>query len=142
MEVLLVVSILSILGAAGVGYYRNFAKSVEMKSVVQTLVTDLKDARARSMGGRDSLTWGIHAVNGTTDYYELFSTPTNYADSARTVAATTTLPNSVPFTDPAPSSSKDIIFTRVSGTTTASTLTVSSEGVTTVVTISGLGVIY
>ena len=69
----MVISIVSILGTAGVGYYRNFAKNVEVKNFSRSLVSDLKYARSLSTSGENSLKWGVHAVNGSDDYYELFS---------------------------------------------------------------------
>ena len=42
----MVISIVAILGTAGVGYYRNFAKNVEVKNFSKSLVSDLKYARS------------------------------------------------------------------------------------------------
>lgn len=142
LEILMVVSILAILGVSGVGYYRNFAKNVESKNFSQTLVSDLKYTRSLSISGESSLKWGIRAVNGTDDYYEVFSTPTTYADVSKSVTSTTTLPRGISWTSPAESASKDIIFTRISGTTTADTLIVNSESGNTTVTVTSLGVVY
>lgn len=142
LEILLVIAILSILGVAGVGYYLNFVKSVGVKNFSQGLVSDLKYARGRSMGGESSLKWGAHVVNSTTDYYEIFSTPTNYSDSAKSVFSTTTLPQGLSFTDPASGASKDIIFSRISGTTTSATIAVISDGRYSTTTVSSLGLVY
>ena len=142
LEILMVVAILAILGVSGVGYYRNFAKNVESKNFSQALVSDLKYARSFSTSGENSLKWGVHAVNGTSDYYEIFSTPTNYADASKSVTSTTTLPQGVSWVSPAESASKDIIFTRISGTTTADTLIINSESGNTTVTVTSLGVVY
>lgn len=142
LEVLMVVSIIAVLGTAGVGYYRNFAKNVEVKNFSQTLVSDLKYARSLSISGESSLKWGVHAVNGADDYYEIFSTPTTYTDASKSVTSTTTLPRGLTWTSPAESASKDIIFNRISGTTTADTLIINSENGNTTVTITSLGVVY
>ena len=142
LEILMVISIVAILGTAGVGYYRNFAKNVEVKNFSKSLVSDLKYARSLSISGENSLKWGVHAVNGSDDYYELFSTPTTYADAGKSVTSTTTLPKSVSWTSPAESASKDIIFTRISGTTTADTLIINSESGNTTITATSLGVVY
>ncbi len=142
LEILMVVSILAILGVSGVGYYRNFAKNVESKSFSQSLISDLKYSRSLSISGENSLKWGVHAVNGASDYYEIFSTPTNYADVSKTVSSTTTLPQGVSWATPPESSSKDIIFSRISGTTTADALVVSSESGNTTINVSSLGVVY
>lgn len=142
LEVLMVVSIIVVLGTAGVGYYRNFAKNVEVKNFSQTLVSDIKYTRSLSVSGENSLKWGVHAVNGADDYYEIFSTPTTYADASKSVMSTTTLPRGLTWTSPAESASKDIIFNRISGTTTADTLIINSESGNTTVTITSLGVVY
>ena len=142
LEILMVVAILAILGVSGVGYYRNLAKNVETKNFSQTLVSDLKYARSLSTSGESSLRWGVHAVNGASDYYEFFSSSTTYSDSSMSVSSTTTLPKGVSWVSPAESASKDIIFTRISGTTTADTLIINSESGNTTLTITSLGVVY
>ncbi len=141
LEVLLVVAILAILGAAGFSYYGNVAKDVEVTTVAHTLASELKDARARAMGGENQRKWGVHVVNGTSDYFEVFSTPTTYADAGTIVDRTQYLFSGVAFSDPSESTTKDIIFTGISGTTTASSLTLTSQTQTITITVSPLGLI-
>lgn len=124
------------------GYYRGFAVNLELDSSTKTLVADLREARARAMRGEETKRWGIHAVNGATDYYELFSTPTNYADVGKVVVATTTLPSTVFFSSPIESSSTDVVFERITGTAGASSLILIAEGKSLTTTISALGAIY
>lgn len=140
LELLIVISIMALLGAAGAGFYRNFVKNVEVESITKVLAGDLRTARSKAMIGEEGMKWGAHVVNsgaGSIQYYELFSTATNYA--AGTVVSTTTLPFGVAFSNPAAGASKDIIFTRISGTTTPETITVVSEGSTKSIVITSIG---
>lgn len=144
LELLIVVAIIALLGAAGAGYYRGFVKSVELQSVSKTLAGDLKHVQSKSMIGEGGFKWGAHVVNtsGGSQYYELFSTPTNYADATKSVISTTTLSTGLAFADPSAGASKDIIFTKISGTTTAATVVVVSEGKYATTTISSIGAVY
>lgn len=142
LELLIVIAIIAILGTVGSGYYRGFIKNVEIQSVSKTLAGDLRQVRSKSMIGEDGMKWGAHFVNvgGGDQYYELFSTPTNYAGG--TVTATTTLSKGLSFSDPPADSSKDIIFTKISGTTTPATVVIVSEGSYATTTVSSIGAVY
>lgn len=142
LELLLVVAILSILGVSGFSYYGNVAKDIGVTTVAHTLSSELRDARARAMGGESQKKWGVHAVNGASDYFEVFSTPTNYADGGTVVERTQYLFSGVAFSDPSESTSKDIIFTGISGTTTASSVTFTSQTQNITVSVTALGLIY
>ncbi len=141
LELLLVTSIIALLGAAGVGSYRGLVKNVEVQSVAKTLASDLRQMRSKSMAGEGSVKWGVHIinVNGGEQSYELFSTPTNYP--AGTVVVKTILSPGLMFSDPAAGISKDIIFSKISGTTTPATVSIISEGVTQTLTVSSIGAI-
>lgn len=144
LELIIVIAIIALLGSIGSGYYRGFIKNVELQSVSKTLAGDLKHMRSKSMIGEDGVKWGAHIVNtsGGSQYYELFSTPTNYTDGAKDVISTTTLSTGLTFYDPGVGASKDIIFTKISGTTTPATIVVVSEGAYATTTISSIGSIY
>lgn len=142
LELLLVIAIVGVLGAAGVGYYRNAAKNIETTTVAHMLASDLRDVRAKAMNGESRRKWGIHAVNGVSDYYEVFSTPTNYADAGTIVDHTQYLLSGASFSDPSAGTNKDIIFTGISGTTTASSLTLTGEAQSITVSVTALGLIY
>jgi len=126
LEILLVVAVLAVFGAIGVSYYRNFSKSIELDSAAQTLSFSMKEARTKAMGGDSGLKWGIHLVNGPQDYYEIFSANDTYASS--TVASRVYLPSSVSFITPSESTTIDVIFSNIAATTTAQTITLSSNG--------------
>lgn len=142
LEVILIMGILAILTTVGFGYYRNFARSIELESATNTLIADLKTAQAKSMAGTDNRKWGIHIVNGASDYYEMFSTPTTYADATASVSETTYLPNGVVFSSPAEGNTRDVLFTKITGTATASSVSLNFESTTRMITIKGVGTIY
>lgn len=145
LELLIVIAIIAILATLGGGMYRNYAKNVELSSVAQTISADLKHMQSKAMIGEDLRKWGMHFVNGPSandDYYELFSTPTTYADAGKVVKETTYLSLGVEFSDPLSGTTKDVVFNRISGTTTATTVGVTAEGNTQMVTVTPLGTIY
>lgn len=144
LEVLIVVAILVTIAGAGVGYYRAYVKSVELSTTTKTLQNDLRYAQSRAMIGEGGLRYGAHLVNGGSGqhYYTLFSTPTTYSDGSTSVFSTTTLPLGVLFSTPANNTTLDIVFSRISGTTTPATISLISEGVTQSLTVSSLGTIY
>lgn len=135
-------AIIVTLGVAGVETYRNFSKGVELSSVGQTIAADLRHMQSKAMIGEGGYKWGVHIVNGTDDYYELFSTPMDYSSASKDVIATTTLARGIAFSDPAEGNAKDIIFNKISGTTTATTIGLVSEGQTQTITVSSIGTIY
>jgi prepilin-type N-terminal cleavage/methylation domain-containing protein len=139
IELMLVISVLVILSSIGVGSYINYAKSVEINSVTQALVFDLKQAQSKAMTGEGGLKWGIHAVNGVKDYYEIFSTPTDYSSASKVIISTNYLQSNVNFTDPVSDSTKDIIFNKISGSTTGASLIVNSQNITRMVNVSSIG---
>ncbi len=143
LELLIVIAILAVIAIAGADSYRNFGKSVELSSTAQVIAADLRQVQAKAMIGDGGVKWGARFVNGTPDdYYELFSTPTTYADASRVVKETTTLSKGIAFFDPAEGSSKDIIFNKISGTTTPAIVVIVSELRFATTTISAIGTIY
>lgn len=142
LELLIVMAVIVTLGVAGVETYRNFSKGVEISSVGQTIAADLRHMQSKAMIGEGGYKWGVHIVNGADDYYELFSTPTDYESGSKDVIATTTLSRGINFSDPAEGNSKDVVFSKISGTTTATTIGIVSEGQTQTIIISNIGTIY
>src|SRR3989339_1080486 len=141
LELIIVMGIIVTLAAAGSGVYRNFGKNVELSSTAQVISADLRHMQSRAMTGEGGFKWGAHVVNGTQDdYYVLFSTSgTTYTDASTVAVATTTLSKGITFSDPASGNSKDIIFSKISGTTSATTIVVTSEGATQTVNVSSVG---
>ena len=144
LELLIVLAIIVSIAAAGSGMYRNFGKSVELSSTSQVISADLRQMQAKAMAGEGGFKWGGHFVNATPDdYYVLFSTSgATYADGTTVSVATTTLSKTIAFSDPSDSTFKDIIFNKISGTTTTATISITSEGLTQTVNVSSVGTIY
>ncbi len=144
LELLIVIAILVTMATIGSGMYRSFGKNVELSSTAQEIAADLRHMQSKAMAGEEGFKWGGHFVNATPDdYYVLFSTSgASYSDGGTVSIATTTLSKTIAFSDPADSTSKDIIFNKISGTTTAATVSVTSEGLTQTVNISSVGTIY
>ena len=139
LEILIVVAILAVVATIGTGIYRNLAKRVEFDEARAVFVSDLKHARALAMSGENALAWGIRIQNSTDDTHALFS-GTSYV--AGTVNTTTTLPTGVTWESPTEGNNTDVVFSRITGTTTAATITMTSEGVSQTITVTAVGHIY
>ncbi|HEV8601227.1 MAG TPA: fibronectin type III domain-containing protein, partial [Patescibacteria group bacterium] len=136
LEVLIVISILAILTTVGIGYYRNVVKSNEVELAAKSIANDLKVAKAKAIAGEGNLRWGIHFVDGVDDYYEIFSTPTDYNDPAKVVIQTVYLPKGVNLTG----TPADIIFDKITGNPLAAAeVVINNEGYTASVEVSALG---
>lgn len=141
LELLIVIAILGILSVAGAESYRSFGKNIQINSITRTMSADLRQAQAKAMVGESGLKWGVHLVNSNDDYYEIFSTSDTYANASSTGRATTTLPKNISFSDPSSGNTKDIIFSKISGTTTATSTSIISENITKTINISAIGTI-
>lgn len=101
IEILIVISIIVIIGVIGSSFFIGYTRDAEIKSVSQSIVYDLRQAQSRSMAGENDFKWGIHFVNGAKDYYEIFSTPTDYNSGSKTVLSTVYLNKDFYFSNPA-----------------------------------------
>jgi hypothetical protein len=93
------------------------------------------------MSGVENKRWGIHFVNGDSDYYEIFSSPTDYSDVDKNIILTRFLAKGVSFLDPIPGSSKDIIFNKITGSTIENSTTLGSSNFTKEISVSSIGTI-
>lgn len=142
LELLLVISVLAILGSIGSAYYFNVIKNIEMSTASAAIVSDLKHAQNSAMAGEGGVRWGVHFVNGADDYYQVFSTPTDFVNASTTVTSIIYLPQQITFTDPSSSSTKDVIFERINGVATSTTIALASSDSTHVITIPAVGSAY
>ena len=145
LELLLVIAItaiLAIMGAQSLNLGRS-TRARELNGVKTRAVAEIGLARTRAVQGEAERKWGVHFVNGTDDYYEIFSTPTTYSDMNVDIREVTYLPAGVTFSNPAESATLDVIFSRISGTRTtmADTITLQSTGQTVTIEISAQGLI-
>jgi len=119
IEVLVVMGITIILGGVGTASYFNFQEIQQIEAAAAELAGTLKDAHQRAISQDNSSAWGVNIVNtpdSTDDYYELF-----YGDSraAGTVLSRTNLANGLEFLVPANGVTKEILFAKSTGLTTA-----------------------
>ena len=141
LELILVVATMTILTVGGVGSYRNFGKNKQLTSTAEIISADIRYAQSKAMIGDGGYKWGVHFVSTTTkSYYETFSTLTNYASG--TTTATTTLSDKIIFSDPTMGNSKDILFSKISGNTTATSVSITSEGLIKTINVSAIGTVY
>lgn len=142
LELLLVVAVLAILGSIGSAYYFNVVKNIELSTAASGIISDLQYAQSSSMAGESGMRWGIHFVNGSDDYYQIFSTPTDFANASTTIASIIYLPQQVVFSDPSDSSNKDIIFERITGTAASATVVIASSDNSQTITVPAIGKPY
>ena len=142
LELLLGLAILGLLAVFALGSYRNYAKGVELDFAAKNIAYDLRNARAKAMAGEGRFNWGIHFVNSASDYYEIFSSLTNYADGSKVIQSTNYLPTTITFSFPASSSTFDVIFSKIFATTTTSTISIVSEDITKNISVSSLEINY
>jgi len=137
IETLLVIGVLAILAVTGSSIYRNYSKNVELEANASAIISDLKSVQSKSMNGEEGLKWGIRFVNGTDDYYEIFSTATDY--SGALVKRKAYLTDIITFSSP----TDDIIFDKIRGTVDAQKQVVLTfEGTNKTITVTTLGTIY
>lgn len=145
IETLLVIGVLVILAVTGSGIYRNYSKNVELESNANAIISDLKSVQSKAINGEESLKWGIRFVNppaGASDYYVIFSTPTDYSDPARQDKRTVYLTDRITFSDPIEGNNNDIIFNKVRGTVDAQKQVILTfEGTNRPITVTTLGTI-
>jgi len=143
IEVLLALTVLVIMGTLSIGAYRNYAKNVELDMTVKTIRAELSELRGKALNGESRLNWGAHFVNSTNDYYELFSSPTNYSDVNKVIKSTTYLKTTVNFSSPGSGSNTDVIFNKITGGVDSNVgITITSEGQDKSINISTIGAIY
>lgn len=126
LELLLVMAILAVVALASREVYNGFAMGKNIDSVSKTIIFDLRAARSNAMSGQESNNWGIHFVNGGSDYYEFFSSPGAYAHASTTIKTTTYLSGGLSFLTPSEGNNLDVIFSGLSGTSSSSTIGIIS----------------
>ncbi|OGI67656.1 hypothetical protein A3A05_00665 [Candidatus Nomurabacteria bacterium RIFCSPLOWO2_01_FULL_41_12] len=139
LEVVIVIAIVAVMSSIGVGFYVNYNKNVEIDSVAKIIIFDLKQVQSKAMIGEGGFKWGIHFANAADDYYEIFSTPTDYSNGAKVIVSTNYLSSGATFSDPATDMTKDIIFNKISGGTSASSVAIVAGSSTKTISVSSIG---
>ena len=143
LEMVIAIGILVIMSGLGAGYYAGTFRSISLDSTKKTIIEDLRTAQGNAMQGEFAMKWGVRFSNGASQSYELFRTPVDYADPGRITLQTSYLQSGLIFTDPATSNTKDIIFNRTTGQTSASSVTFesSTSGSSATVNVTSEGII-
>lgn len=142
VEVTIVVALIAFLGSVSFFYGDRASREARVESAGEILAQNLKEARARAVVAESSLTWGVRLVNSTADYYEVFSTPTNYADPGRVTDRTIYLTAPITFSTPAEGITTDIIFTKYLGTASGGTAAITTQGISKTITVTAQGLVY
>ena len=128
LELLISMAIIAILAAAAGINLVNYYRATALEAASKDIVGELRLAQNRALMSQDGDSnnqgdkWGIRFTNGADDYYETFY------GNVYNVASTTQkiyLPPAVVFTLPAVSSYTDVVFTNITGTTTATSTIIS-----------------
>lgn len=144
LELLLSIAVLLILTVAAREFYAGYIRSNELDTAARMLAADLAMARSKAMAGGSDYHWGVHLVNqaGAPDYYEIFASPAGYASASTTTKQTVYLPKVVDFSDPAVGNSKDVVFNRLTGASSATSTTISTLDSARTVFVSDNGLIH
>ena len=120
VEILIVLAVLTVMAVVGSINFFNYYSRQNLELTVDEVAALLRDAQNRSLtqqdgdGDNQGDQWGVHFENATTtrDFVRLFS-GSSYASS--TVATTNIFRIGIQFTDPDLGTSKDVIFSKVTG---------------------------
>ena len=126
LELTLVIGMIVIIATMSRDFFGSFVSSSQLESNAKTIIFDLRNTRDKAMNGLEDSNWGIRFVNSTNDYYEVFSTPTNYSDVAKKTLVTSYLQNGINFSFPAEGVNSDIIFTKINGQVASSSIIISA----------------
>jgi type II secretory pathway pseudopilin PulG len=140
LETLLVLAILIIISSLAFIYLPSYRRNLELVEGANNILNYLRKAQSKAMAGEDDREWGIHFVNSTNDYFELYSTETIYSEGQ--IKEIIYLSELLEFNDPAVGFTKDIQFSKISGkignltsviiclkeTTNCQTISVTTEG--------------
>lgn len=147
IEVIISMTILTIIGVVGIAYLGGYRQSANVVSEAEKITAYLRQAQSRAMSGeavsgQNPTDWGVHFVNSAsgTAYYAIFRGSSYSVDASD---ETIYLPKQVRFSDPVASSTKDIVFQRITGrpiaTTTIILQSTISSNLTRSISINPLG---
>jgi prepilin-type N-terminal cleavage/methylation domain-containing protein len=142
LEVLLVAAMLALIAGFSVGIYDNYSRSAQLDATGKNIISSLRQMQSYAMAGNGRLNWGVHFVNTSPNYYELFSSPTNYADAGKVTLGLVYLPGTIYFTTPSAGNTLDIIFSDISGNTSATSLTIAYPGGSRIINVTASGAAY
>ena len=128
LELIISLAIIALLGTVAGLTLVNYQRSMAADTTAREIVGQLRLAQRKAVSGEDGDlngqgdSWGIRFSNSSDDTYRVFyGTVYNSASTTATVY----LPSSAVFTNPTAGTSTDIIFTKLSGTTTPATISIT-----------------
>lgn len=142
LELLIVISIFAVLAGVAVVELANFKRGTVLESSAKDIVSSLRLVHDKAMLGEDGDSngqgdpWGIRFANSTSDTYASFF---GVAYSGGTVKETAYLSPPMAFGAPTEGNNTDVIFTKLSGTTTSSTITVTDGAQSKTITVDASG---
>jgi len=134
IELLIVIVILAIVSYLGITNLISYQRNIVLDSTVKEIVAYLEQAQGKSMSRENDKIWGVYFKNGDSDFYELYSTDSNYAGGS--TATIVFLPSGTEFSEPTEGNSKEIQFSKLFGTTTSTEIKIAIKGTTKTKTIS------
>lgn len=142
IELMLVLGIFTIIAGVATVQLAGFQRGTVLESAAKDIVSALRLAHDKAMLGEDGDVngqgdaWGIRFANGASDTYASFF---GAAYNVNNVKETAYLSPPLVFTAPTEGNNTDVIFTKLSGTTTSSTITISNDGQTKTITVDASG---
>jgi prepilin-type N-terminal cleavage/methylation domain-containing protein len=140
-ELMLVIAVMAIIATLSRDFYTNFALDATIDNNAKTIMFDLRSARDKAMNGQNNSNWGLHFINSNSDYYQTFYSPTNYADAAKVIESSSYLHGSNKFSSPAEGSSTDIIFSKISGSASATDIIIISGSNARTISVNAQGLV-
>ena len=128
LELIISLAIIALLGSlAGLGLV-NYQRSIAADTAAREITGQLRLAQRKAVSGEDGDlngegdSWGVRFSNSSDDTYQVFY---GAVYNSASTTATVYLPSSAVFTNPTEGNTKDIIFTKLSGTTTPATISIA-----------------
>lgn len=142
LELVLVLGIFALISGVATVQLANFQRGTVLESASKDIVSTLRLAHDKAMLGEDGNVngqgdaWGIRFANGASDTYASFY---GAAYDVNNVKETVYLSPPLAFSTPAEGNNTDVMFTKLSGTTTASTITITDTSQSKTITIDTSG---
>ena len=130
LELVISIAIIALISAAVGMELIAFQRIAALDAAAKDIVSELRSVQNKALSGEDGNSdgagdsWGVRFSNGTDDTYAEFH---GSSFNSANVTGTTPLSSSVVFTNPASSATKDIVFTKITGTSTSATIILQTQ---------------
>jgi prepilin-type N-terminal cleavage/methylation domain-containing protein len=133
LELLIVVAIVGIVSLSSISFYSRFFTQNAVSNTVDQLTSEMRKAQSYAMSGKQNGDWGVRYASNQIILFQGSSYATRNAAFDEKFTTNTSV---------AVSGLSDIIFSRMTGTPSASpTITVSGAGSTSTITVNAQGVV-